>query len=76
MCVMRRPKLPPPPEPLAPPATEVNIGENRKQKKKLKTVKTKVSRSGAKSGKQALKIPLQVGGTTSGSGANVYKPTP
>ena len=44
MCVMRRPKLPPPPEPLAPPATEVNIGENRKQKKKIKTVKTKVSR--------------------------------
>ena len=58
------------------PCNRSYIGENRKQKKKLKTVKTKVSRSGAKSGKQALKIPLQVGGTTSGSGANVYKPTP
>ena len=74
MCVMKRPKLPPPPEPLAPPATEVNIGENRKQKKKLKTVRTKVSRSGAKSGKAALRIPLQVGGTTNQSGANVSNP--
>ena len=71
---MKRPKLPPPPEPLAPPATEVNIGENRKQKKKLKTVKTKVSRSAAKSGKVALRIPLQVGGTTTQTGANVTKP--
>jgi len=74
MCVMKRPKLPPPPEPLAPPATEVNIGENRKQKKKLKTVKTKVSRSDAKSGKAALRIPLQVGGTTNQTGANVSNP--
>ena len=74
MCVMNKPKLPPPPEPLAPPATEVNIGENRKQKKKLKTIRTKVSRSGAKSGKSALRIPLQVGGTTTATGANVTKP--
>ena len=73
MCVMKRPKLPPTPEPLATPATEVKIGENRKQKKKLKTVRTKVSRSGVKSGKAALRIPLQVGGTTLTSGVNISK---
>lgn len=74
MCGFSRPKLPPPPPTPAPPATEINASSTRLREKAPKAVQTntssKVSYS-KKRGKQALRIPLQVGVGSSGTGANV-----
>ena len=75
MCGVSRPKPPPPPPaPPAPPATEVNASSARLREKAPKAPQTKTSSRvsySRKRGKQALRIPLQVGGTSSQSGANV-----
>ena len=75
MCGFSRPKPPPPPPaPPAPPATEVNAASARLREKAPKAPQTKTSSRvsySRKRGKQALRIPLQVGGTSSQSGANV-----
>ena len=75
MCGFSRPKPPPPPPaPPAPPATEVNASSARLREKAPKAPQTSTSSRvsySRKRGKQALRIPLQVGGTSKQSGANV-----
>ena len=76
MCGFSRPKYtptPPPPTP-APPATEINAGQARLREKAPKAPQVRTASTvsySKKRGKQALRIPLQVGGTSSGTGANV-----
>ena len=74
MCGFSRPKLPPPPPTPAPPATQINASEASIREKAPKAPQTntssKVSYS-RKRGKQALRIPLQVGVGSTNSGVNV-----
>jgi hypothetical protein len=72
MCGFSRPK-PPPPPPAAPamPASEVNAISSRKAPE-APQINTKSNvRYSKKRGKSALRIPLQIGVGSSGSGANV-----
>ena len=76
MCGFSRPKYTPPPPPPtpAPPATEINAGQARLREKAPKAPQVRTASTvsySKKRGKQALRIPLQVGGTSSQSGANV-----
>ena len=76
MCGFSRPKYTPPPPPPtpAPPATEINAGQARLREKAPKAPQVRTASTvsySKKRGKQALRIPLQVGVTSSGTGANV-----
>ena len=76
MCGFSRPKYTPPPPPPtpAPPATEINAGQARLREKAPKAPQGRTASTvsySKKRGKQALRIPLHVGGTSSGTGANV-----
>ena len=76
MCGFSRPKYTPPPPPPtpAPPATEINAGQARLREKAPKAPQVRTASTvsySKKRGKQALRIPLQVGRTSSGTGANV-----
>ena len=76
MCGFSSPKYTPPPPPPtpAPPATEINAGQARLREKAPKAPQVRTASTvsySKKRGKQALRIPLQVGGTSSGTGANV-----
>jgi|13_taG_2_1085334.scaffolds.fasta_scaffold01687_3 hypothetical protein len=77
MCGFSRPKLPPPPPTPAPPASEINASNTRLREKAPKAPQTKTSSNvsySKKRGKAALRIPLQVGGSTTQTGANVPNP--
>lgn len=75
---------PPPPKPVAPPIPpapppkEVNAAETklRETAPKAPTIKTSSDsyKTTRKRGKRALRIPLQVGGASTSTGANVPKP--
>ena len=76
MCIPSPSRPPAPPVPAAP-ASQINANSTNLREKAPKApqtnTNTKVSYS-KKRGKAALRIPLQVGGTSTSSGANV--PTP
>tara|TARA_B100001939_G_scaffold334642_1_gene335820 strand:+ start:1100 stop:1327 length:228 start_codon:yes stop_codon:yes gene_type:complete len=74
MCGFSRPKLPPPPPTPAPPATQVNASEARIRERAPKAPQTRTQSTvsySKKRGKQALRIPLQVGVGSQNSGVNV-----
>ncbi len=75
MCPPSRPKPPPPPpQPPAMPATEVNASNVRLREKAPKAPQVNTSSNvsySKKRGKSALRIPLQIGVGSSGSGANI-----
>ena len=76
MCGFSRPKYSPPPPPPTPaaPATEINASQARLRDKAPKAPQVNTASTvsySKKRGKQALRIPLQIGGGSSGTGANV-----
>ena len=75
MCPPSRPKPPPPPPPApAMPASEVNASVSRLREKAPKAPQVNTSSNvsySKKRGKSALRIPLQIGVGSSGSGANI-----
>lgn len=89
MCLPSKPKPPPPPPappappviappPPPPPAPEVNAAETKLRQNAPQTPRTKTTASSKtyskKRGKSALRIPLQIGGGSNQSGANVPSP--
>ena len=75
MCPPSRTKPPPPPPPPAPPAPEVNAANTKLRQNAPKAPQTNSSNSSVtyskKRGKAALRIPLQIGVGSSGSGPNI-----
>ena len=74
MCVPSRKDPPPPPPPPAMPATEVNASNTRLRERAPKALQVNTSSNvsySKKRGKSALRIPLQIGVGSSGTGANL-----
>lgn len=74
MCVPSRKDPPPPPPPPAMPATEVNASNTRLRERAPKAPQVNTSSNvsySKKRGKSALRIPLQIGVGSSGTGVNL-----